>query len=114
MSESLSFVQKPTSEIHEHESNEQVRVFERLKKEAAVEVIDEMMRRFANYEQTLASKVVVLREMISEYGATELGTDIPLDNSKRFHAEATAKLLKSAENALLLETLPPPALTTAP
>ena len=52
-----------------------------------------------------AEKVPVLREMITELGATIEGTDIPLHNEHRDVVESLARLLRVEETRLDFESV---------
>lgn len=71
--------------------------WEKLKKVAEQEVKTEFASKLQAFEGTPSDKIFVLLQMMNKYAEMIPDTNQPIENSKRFHVEEVAKLIKRAE-----------------
>ncbi len=73
---------------------------------AMEEALDRLEERFPGViSMPTAEKIPVLKELITELGATVEGTDIPLHNEHRHVVESLARLLRVEESRLEFESV---------
>ena len=73
---------------------------------AMEEALDRLEERFPGIiTMPTAEKIPVLKELITELGATVEGTDIPLHNEHRHVVESLSRLLRVEESRLEFESI---------
>ena len=73
---------------------------------AMEEALDRLEEKFPGViTMPTAEKIPVLKELITELGATVEGTDIPLHNEHRHVVESLARLLRVEESRLEFESV---------